>query len=53
MRPGDPVDIAQQIWAACHGATSLELRGIGFVDGYDASYHALIDTLLAGRASAA
>jgi AcrR family transcriptional regulator len=50
IRNGDPTDLAQQIWATCHGATSLELRGIGFVDDKDAHYHALIDTLLAGLA---
>ena len=50
MRPGDPIDLAQQIWAACHGATSLELRGIGFVENYDAHYESLISTMLAGLA---
>jgi hypothetical protein len=50
VRPGDPIEIAQQIWAARHGATSLELRGIGFVDDRDAYYRALIDTVLAGLA---
>src|SRR5262249_11360084 len=35
VRLGDPVAFAQQIWAACHGAVSLELRGIGFVEDHD------------------
>jgi AcrR family transcriptional regulator len=33
---GDPVEIAQRIWEAMHGAVMLELHGIGFVEDHDA-----------------
>jgi AcrR family transcriptional regulator len=28
----DPAEVAQRLWNTCHGAVSLELRGIGFCD---------------------
>ena len=52
LRDGDPAAMAEQIWAACHGAVSLENRGIGFADDVDAHYAGLVATLLAGLASA-
>ncbi|MFD0899286.1 TetR/AcrR family transcriptional regulator [Actinomadura sediminis] len=51
LRPGDPDEIAQRIWAGCHGATSLELRGIAFITDHDAHYDALVRTLLRGLAA--
>ncbi|MQY03798.1 putative HTH-type transcriptional regulator [Actinomadura sp. RB68] len=51
LRPGAPEEIAQRIWAACHGATSLELRGIAFISDHDAHYAALVRTLLRGLAA--
>lgn len=51
LRPGDPNEIAQYLWAGCHGATSLELRGIAFITDYDAHYTALLWTLLRGLAT--
>lgn len=50
IQPGEPHEIAQRIWAACHGAISLELRDIGFVPDRDTHYTALIHTLLRGIA---
>ncbi|MFC9976702.1 TetR/AcrR family transcriptional regulator [Spirillospora sp. NPDC127200] len=51
LRSGDPAEIAQRVWAGCHGATSLELRGIAFITDYDAHYAALVRTLLRGLAT--
>jgi AcrR family transcriptional regulator len=47
---GDPTEIAQRIWFACHGAITMELRGIGFYDDPPANYTRLVDTLLRGLA---
>jgi AcrR family transcriptional regulator len=48
VRDGDPVEFAQRIWAACHGAVSLELRQIGFMEDTAAYYDGLLATLLEG-----
>lgn len=45
---GDPEEIAQRLWASSHGAVSLELRGMGFVEDRDAHYEALLQTLVRG-----
>jgi hypothetical protein len=50
LRSGDPVGYAQRIWSACHGAVSLELRQIGFVEDLDAQYEGLVSTLVDGLA---
>jgi AcrR family transcriptional regulator len=50
LRAGAAIGYAQQIWAACHGAVSLELRQIGFMDDLDAQYEGLISTLIDGLA---
>jgi AcrR family transcriptional regulator len=50
ISPGDPVEIAQRFWSACHGSISLQLRGIGFVTDYDSHYSELVQTLLRGVA---
>jgi AcrR family transcriptional regulator len=50
IRVGDATELAQQIWTACHGAVSLELRQIGFVDDLDKHYDGLISILLDGLA---
>lgn len=49
---GDPAEVAQQLWSASHGAVSLELRGIGFVDDIDAHHELLIHALLRGLSPA-
>lgn len=51
IQPGEPYEIAQRIWAACHGAVSLELRSIGFVSDHTTHYTALINTILRGLAT--
>ena len=50
LRPADPVDVAQQLWSSCHGAVSLELRGLGFVADVDAQYAGLVESILRGLA---
>lgn len=50
IRRGDPHEIAQRLWATCHGAVSLELRGLGFVDDRNVHFAALLDTMLRGLA---
>lgn len=48
LTPADPTDVAHQIWASMHGAVSLELRGIGFIDDPAATFDRMVDALLAG-----
>ena len=48
ITPGDPLEIAQQVWSAIHGATTLELTGVLVTTDPDTSYRALLDTLLRG-----
>lgn len=50
LRDGDPIDCAQQVWATCHGAVSLELRDLGFVEDRAAHFGRLIATVIAGLA---
>ena len=50
---GNPAELAQRAWACIHGAVSLELRQIRFVDDMDAHYDAVVETVLAGLAPAA
>ncbi|MCU1372245.1 MAG: Transcriptional regulator, TetR family [Ilumatobacteraceae bacterium] len=47
---GGSAEVAQRLWASLHGAVSLELRKICFVDDTDAHFAALVDTLLIGLA---
>jgi AcrR family transcriptional regulator len=42
---GEAVDIAQQVWEVVHGAVSLELRGMGFVDDRAAHFERLLATI--------
>ena len=53
LRDGDPIEFAQQVWATCHGAVSLELRDLGFVDDRAAHFGRLVSTVIAGLRSAA
>ena len=48
LRPGDPVDVAEGIWATCHGLVSLELAGMGFVPDREAHFEATNAALLRG-----
>lgn len=49
---GNPAELAQRAWACIHGAVSLELRQIRFVDDMDAHYEAVVGTVLAGLSPA-
>jgi len=51
LRPGDPVDLAEGIWATCHGLVSLELAGIGFVPDREAHFDGITAALLRGLAT--
>ena len=49
----DPAEVAQRLWNTCHGAVSLELRGIGFCDDPVANAEATGYCLLRGLQSKA
>ncbi len=44
----DTVEVAQSIWAAVHGAMSLEIVGIGFTTDRAATFQRMNDAVLAG-----
>jgi len=44
----DARSVAQQMWAACHGAVALEIADICMVDDMDRTYEELLDTLVRG-----
>jgi len=46
----DPVEAAQQIWSAVHGAVALELKGLILTEDPAATYRALLETLIRGLA---
>lgn len=48
LREGDPVEVAQQIWSAMHGAVSLEIAEVHFAANREENFSALIDALLVG-----
>jgi len=50
---GDPISVAQQMWAACHGAVALEIADICMVDDMEALYEDLLATLVRGISSSA
>jgi hypothetical protein len=46
----NPVEAAQQIWSALHGAVALELKGLVLTPDPEATYAALLDTMIGGLA---
>ena len=46
----EPVEAAQQIWSAVHGAVSLELKGLVLTPDPAATYRDVIETLMRGLA---
>jgi AcrR family transcriptional regulator len=46
----DPVEAAQQIWSALHGAVALELKGLVLTPDPEATYAALLETVIGGLA---
>src|SRR6202167_1789759 len=47
----DPVEVAQQIWSAIHGAVALELKGLIQTEDPAATYQASLETLFRGLAA--
>jgi hypothetical protein len=46
----NPVEAAQQIWSAVHGAVALELKDLVLTPDPAATYSAYIDTIVRGLA---
>jgi hypothetical protein len=46
----DPLEVAQQIWSAVHGAVALELKGLMQTPDPQYTYQATIATLIRGLA---
>jgi len=46
----EPVEVAQQIWSAIHGAVALELKGLIQTEDPAATYQASLETLFRGLA---
>jgi AcrR family transcriptional regulator len=46
----NPVDVAQQIWSAVHGAAALEMKGLVLTPDPAATYGALMDVIIRGLA---
>jgi AcrR family transcriptional regulator len=46
----NPVEAAQQIWSALHGAVALELKGLVLTPDPEATYAALLNTVIGGLA---
>jgi AcrR family transcriptional regulator len=44
----DPLEAAQQIWSAVHGAVALELKGLVLTEDPAATYGAFLDTMIRG-----
>ena len=45
---GDPVEVAQQLWSAMHGAVSLEIADVHFAVDRQTNFESLIGSLLRG-----
>ncbi|MGQ0630337.1 MAG: TetR/AcrR family transcriptional regulator [Sporichthyaceae bacterium] len=50
IRPGDVTATGQQIWNAVHGAVALELHDLILTADVEATYDAMLDTVLRGLA---
>jgi AcrR family transcriptional regulator len=46
----DAQEVAQQIWSSVHGAVALELKGLVLTADPEATYRALVETILRGLA---
>jgi AcrR family transcriptional regulator len=47
----EPREVAQQIWSSVHGAVALEMNGLVLTADAEATYRALVETLLRGLAA--
>jgi AcrR family transcriptional regulator len=50
IEAANPVDVAQQVWSAVHGAVALEMKGLVLTDDPKATYSALNDVIIRGLA---
>jgi hypothetical protein len=50
LEASDPFEAAQQIWSCLHGAVALELKGLVLTPDPEATYRALLATLIRGFA---
>jgi len=50
IKATEPVEVAQQIWSAVHGAVALEMKGLVLSPDPETTYAALVDTLMRGLA---
>lgn len=48
--PG-PLEAAQHLWSAAHGAVALELKGLVLTPDPSATYRAFVEPLIRGLAS--
>jgi AcrR family transcriptional regulator len=48
----DPVELAQQVWSATHGAVALEMKGLVLTPDPAATYRDFVDTIIRGLAPA-
>jgi AcrR family transcriptional regulator len=46
----DPLEVAQQVWSAMHGAVALELKGLVLTPDPESTYQAFLRTLFRGLA---
>lgn len=46
----DAQEVAQQVWSSVHGAVALELKGLVLTPDPEATYRALLETILRGLA---
>jgi AcrR family transcriptional regulator len=51
LTPGEPQDVAQQIWSTVHGSVSLEMRGRMLASDPEANYLGLLEMILRGLAA--
>jgi len=49
--PTDPIEAAQAVWSAIHGAVTIEIAGIGQTSDADASFENMLDLLIIGLTS--
>ena len=48
LAPGEPLDLAQRVWAAAHGVVRFELTQTGFVDDWARHYTNTVSTMIDG-----
>lgn len=51
LAPDDPTDVAQRMWNGLHGGVELEIAGILFSEDPEATFSAMLETMLRGLAA--